>query len=501
MGRIWYNIWRFFAAGAIQRQDSLTNENAMTLGASGLRRSLCSEVNPVSERNYSSYSSQDESRPRSRSSSGRRSSEPRRSKKRGKRSPGRTALWVIGTILLVAVTTGAIMCCFAAVYIRNNILPQAQMDMNDFTLNENSIMYYQDDSGQYQELGQVLSDTSSEWVDFEEIPQDLKDAAVAIEDRRFYTHHGVDWWRTAQAVVSMFTGGDIQGGSTITQQLIKNLTDENDVTVKRKVTEIFRALYVDETYGKDTVLLYYLNIIPLGAGCEGVGAAAEKYFGKSVSELSLAECASLIGITNNPSQYGPYSLARVANSEGEMWTAVQWNKYRQELILHEMLDQGYITQEEHDQAVAEELHFVGVNAGETEDDSTETGEIYSWYEEAVISDVWEALKEEYDYSDQVVSLMLSKGGLRIYTCIDPDVQAQAEATIVFRSLYLGFQPSTWMAFSEEAMSWAGSPARRGAILAGMGWPVTARATSTTSFTVKPTPLPRLNTLLSPPLSR
>ena len=87
-------------------------------------------------------------------------------------------------------------------------------------------------------------------------------------------------------------------------------------------------MYVDETYGKDTVLLYYLNIIPLGAGCEGVGAAAEKYFGKSVSELSLAECASLIGITNNPSQYGPYSLARVANSEGEMWTAVQWNKYR-----------------------------------------------------------------------------------------------------------------------------------------------------------------------------
>ena len=146
------------------------------------------------------------------------------------------------------------MCCFAAVYIRNNILPLAQMDMNDFTLNENSIMYYQDDSGHYQELGQVLSDTSSEWVDFEEIPQDLKDAAVAIEDRRFYTHHGVDWWRTAQAVVSMFTGGDIQGGSTITQQLIKNLTNENDVTVKRKVTEIFRAMYVDETYSRTVSL-------------------------------------------------------------------------------------------------------------------------------------------------------------------------------------------------------------------------------------------------------
>ena len=143
----------------------------------------------------------------------------------------------------------------------------------------------------------------------------------------------------------MFTGGDIQGGSTITQQTIKNLTKKNEVTVTRKVQEIFTALYVDETYG------------------------------------------------NNPSQYGPYSLARVANSEGEMWTAVQWNKYRQEIILHEMLDQGYITQEEHDQAVAEELHFVGVNADETGDTATETGEIYSWYEEAVISDVWEALKD------------------------------------------------------------------------------------------------------------
>ena len=429
MGRIWYNIWRFFAAGAIQRQDSLTNENAMTLGASGLRRSLCSEVNPVSERNYSSYSSQDESRPRSRSSSGRRSSEPRRSKKRGKRSPGRTALWVIGTILLVAVTTGAIMCCFAAVYIRNNILPQAQMDMNDFTLNENSIMYYQDDSGQYQELGQVLSDTSSEWVDFEEIPQDLKDAAVAIEDRRFYTHHGVDWWRTAQAVVSMFTGGDIQGGSTITQQLIKNLTDYNETTVKRKVTEIFRALYVDSHYDKDDILELYLNVIPLGSGCEGVGAAAQKYFGKSVSDLTLAECASLVGITNNPSKYGPYSTAQVENWDGEMWDAVQWNKYRQEVILSQMLEQGKISQEEYDQAVAQELVFVGSNAQSGQNASN----IYSWYEEQVITDVMNDLKEEYDYSSQYVSQMLANGGLRIYTCVDPEVQAAAEAIYYDRS--------------------------------------------------------------------
>ena len=386
----------------------------------------------MSERNYSSYSSQDESRPRARrhpDSGHRSSSQHRSSRKKGGGSRGRTALWIVGTILLVAITTGALMCCFAAVYIRNTILPNADLDLASVNLNENSVMYYQDANGQYQELGQVLSTTSSQWVEFDEIPQDLKDAAVAIEDRRFYTHHGVDWWRTAQAVFSMFTGGDIQGGSTVTQQMIKNITQENETTVKRKVTEIFRALQLEEKYDKDTILLYYLNVIPLGAGCEGVGAAAERYFDKSVSELSLAECASLIAITNNPSRYGPYSLARVANSEGEMWTAVQWNKYRQELILYEMLDQGYISQEEYDQAVAEELHFVGVNNSSDSGQGTvvDNENLYSWYEEAVISDVMEDLKEQTDYSDQVISRMLAGGGLRIYTCINPDVQAQAEA--------------------------------------------------------------------------
>lgn len=381
----------------------------------------------MSERNYSSYSSQDEPRPRSRTHSS-RPSEPRRGRKRGKGGKGRTVLWVLGTILLVAITTSALMCCFAAVYIRNTILPQAEMDLGGYSLKENSVMYYQDDNGQYQELGQVLTSISSQWVELEEIPDYLKNAAVAIEDRRFYTHHGVDWWRTAQAVFSMFTGGDIQGGSTITQQMIKNITEEDDVTVKRKVTEIFRALYVDKTYGKDTVLLYYLNVIPLGAGCEGVGAAAQEYFGKSVSDLSLAECASLIAITNNPSKYGPYSLARVANSEGEMWTAVQWNKYRQELILSEMLEQGYISQEEYDQAVAEELHFVGAGASDSgETEQAEDESIYSWYEEQVISDVLEDLQEQFDYSDKMASQLLANGGLKIYTCIDPEVQAQAEA--------------------------------------------------------------------------
>lgn len=380
----------------------------------------------MSEQNYSSrYPSRDERQSRS----GQNGEPPRRRRKKSKKKKG-GVLRVIGTLLLIFLTTSAFLACFAAVYIVNVILPQANMDLSSFNVDENSVMYYQDkNTGEYKELRQVLSVTDSQWVDYEDMPQYLKDAAVAIEDRRFWTHNGVDWGRTAKAVISMFTGGDIQGGSTITQQLIKNLTDYNETTVKRKVTEIFRALYVDANYEKDEILELYLNVIPLGSGCEGVGAAAQKYFGKSVSDLTLAECASLVGITNNPSKYGPYSTARVENANGEMWDAVQWNKYRQEVILGQMLEQGKISQQEYDEAVAQELVFVGAGADSNQGSSS----IYSWYEEQVITDVMNDLKEQYGYSGQYVSQMLSNGGLRIYTCVEPEVQAAAEAIYYDRS--------------------------------------------------------------------
>ena len=191
----------------------------MDIGRAGSRQRRRFGGISVSEQNYSSYASGEERRPRSRSGSGQRSGDGPRRPKKG-RGRGGLALRVIGTLLLIAVTTGAILCCFGAVYVRTVILPKASLDLGDVTLRENSVMYYEDDSGQYQELGQVLTSISSQWVEYEEIPEDLKNAAIAIEDRRFLKHNGVDWWRTAQAVFSMFTGGDIQGGSTITQQLV-----------------------------------------------------------------------------------------------------------------------------------------------------------------------------------------------------------------------------------------------------------------------------------------
>ncbi len=338
------------------------------------------------------------------------------------RKRGSKVLKVLGTLLLVGLCTGAIMCCFLAIYMKTVIVPVADLSLDDFQLGENSVMYYQDKkTGEYKEMATLLSTTSSIWVNFEDMPKNLIDAAVAIEDQRFWEHPGIDWKRTGRAVLDMFTGNSISGGSTITQQLIKNLTDYNETTVKRKITEIVRAIRFTQNYSKEETITWYLNIIPLGSGCEGVGSASYKYFGKPVSELTLAECASLVGITNNPSKYGPYSEARSKTKEtGEIWDSRQWNKWRQENVLKAMLDQGKISQEEYDEAVAQELVFV------QSDDQSASGTVYNWYEETVIADVSRDLKEKTGWSDSRVSQVLAKGGLRIYTCMDPAVQEAAE---------------------------------------------------------------------------
>ena len=346
----------------------------------------------------------------------------RRRKKKGGVTVGRVAGWIfktLGTLILIGLCTGALVACFAAVYINEVIVPIADLSPDDFVWNEDSIMYYQDKStGQYVEMTKLNNVTSSVWVDYNEIPEDLINATVAIEDRRFWTHPGVDWRRTGKAVLSMFTGQDIEGGSTITQQLIKNQTHYKETTVKRKITEIVRAFRFTQNNSKEDTIMYYLNVIPLGSKYEGVGAAALGYFGKPVSELTLAECASLIGITNNPSKYGPYSFSKSKGVDTEeIWDARQWNKYRQEVILNQMLKQEYITREEYDAAVAQELVFV------RDQGQGSTDEIYTWYEETAISDVYDIMAEKFQWSRERTQLAMQQGGLRIYTCFDPAVQA------------------------------------------------------------------------------
>ena len=339
---------------------------------------------------------------------------PRRPRRKG--GAGRVILGilkVIGTLILIGCTTGAILACFAATYIKTVIIPQDYVDASAYSMNLSSTIYYTDPStGEAKELRTLHGEENRVKVDYEEIPEDLINALVAIEDQRFWKHQGVDWRRTGGAFLNMFLGmKDTYGGSTITQQLIKNMTQNDDVTVKRKILEIFRALEFERNYSKEEILEMYLNYIYLGESCYGVGTASLTYFGKPVSELSLAQCASLIGITNNPSRYDPYISDYT----------LEQNKLRQEIILNEMLEQGYITQAEHDAAVAEELVFVGRGQGTT------STTVYSYFEDQLIKDVIADLKAEYDLSDQMASQWVYNGGLSIYCTQNPDIQAKVDA--------------------------------------------------------------------------
>ena len=315
-----------------------------------------------------------------------------------------TVLRVLGTILLIVLVTGLLFLCIFAYYVKNCLSTDLDVQLSDFTVSLSSSILYEDSDGNWQNLTNLSSTENRVWIDYADIPKDMEHAAVAIEDKRFYKHKGVDWYRTTGAFINMFLSmkNDF-GGSTITQQLIKNLTKQDDITVQRKLLEIFQALEFEKSYDKEEIMEWYLNIVYFGEGCNGVYTAAETYFGKEPKDLTLAECASIIGITNNPSKYDPF-ISR------------ENNKARQETILKQMYEQGYINKEQYDEAVAQELVFVRSES----DDATQT--IYSYYAEAVINDVLNDLVEQKGVSRDTARTLLYSGGYQVYSCYDPSIQ-------------------------------------------------------------------------------
>lgn len=321
---------------------------------------------------------------------------------------------LLSRILITLVLIGVLCGCFCgiafAMYVHIYINPSAQETAAEISkglgLNLNSFIYAKEsDSDEYTLYETIKGKENREWVDSDKIPDTLKNAVVAIEDERFYKHHGVDWVRTIGAVKGWLLGGTQYGGSTITQQLIKNITADNDYSVKRKVNEIFRAFALEkEIDDKDRILVMYLNTIFLGYNSYGVQTAAMQYFDKDVSQLDLAESAVLAGLTNNPSIYDVYNHPEKV-------------KERQETILAQMLDQKMISQEEYDAAVAEELHYRPYEEYQQEIKST-----YSYFTDEVIKDVINDLMTEKGYSRLVAENMVYSGGLNIYATIDTKVQ-------------------------------------------------------------------------------
>ena len=362
-------------------------------------------------------------------------------KKSGKgRRVGQTIGIVLGTILLVTVLTSAIFVGIFMTYVNTSLKGHVEVDMSEYDQKVSTELYYQDPDTKELVMYQTLfGDENRIWVDFDSIPKNLRNATIAIEDKRFESHHGVDWHGTVRAVFRTLTNGNTQGGSTITQQLIKNVTGNNENTVKRKVTEVYRALALEKDYSKDEILEMYLNTIYLGNQCYGVQTASRTYFHKDVSELTLAECACLISITNNPSQYDPLRSD---------WTREQ-NRNRQLDVLDAMLAQEKIDQATYDAAKAEEVVFtngytnLGNYVGPQEEDekpavvSTANN---SYFTDEVITDVAEKFVEVFGLTDdpadadgyvrtafeKAVSKVYN-GGYKIYTTQNPKIQDIAES--------------------------------------------------------------------------
>lgn len=241
-----------------------------------------------------------------------------------------------------------------------------------------------------------------EFVAYSSIPENLVNAFISIEDKRFYSHEGIDFLRMGKAALNYVFGNGDFGGSTITQQLVKNITEYDDFSVERKLIEAFSSKDLERKYDKSEILEMYLNVINLSEGCRGVGAASEFFYSKSPLDLTLSECATIAAITNNPAKYNP--LRHPEN-----------NRQRRDLVLKCMLDQGYINEAEYSKSINEPIKL---NISE----KYKSGDVNSWYVDMVTEDVLDDLCEKYGITKKSASLMLYRGGFRIYTAMDENVQ-------------------------------------------------------------------------------
>ena len=324
----------------------------------------------------------------------------------------------LGKFLLTAFTI-----CFVAffiagislsIYIFTLASEPTGIDLKAKSLNQTSFIYIKDDAtGEFKEYQTLYSTENRIWVDNQDIPQAMKDAVVAIEDKRFYDHNGVDWARTLSAVVNLATGEDTYGGSTITQQLIKNITDDNEVSINRKLREICKALKLEDEYTKDQILEAYLNVVNFGNNCQGVESAAQLYFDKSIKDCSIAECAAIAGITQNPSLWNP--LVYPEN-----------NKKRREIVINEMYDQGKITKSEYDNAMKESANMTFVGFQNTKEDDDDNDYVQNWYIDQVFYDLKEDLALYYNISEEAASEKLYTEGLKIYCAMDEKMQNYIE---------------------------------------------------------------------------
>ena len=397
-------------------------------------------------------------------------------KKKSKPAKKQKTLKIILTLFLVCLITGVMVVGAFLFYAFTMVDATMDEDLNNLALNFTTTVYVEDKNGEYREYRRLHGEFNRIWVDYDEtaakekdpaytgIPYNLAMAFVAIEDKSFNNHNGVDWKRTVAAFVNEFLpiSSSRFGGSTITQQLVKNLTDDRSQKASRKIREIMRARYLEDNYSKSTILECYLNTIPMGNGTYGVEVAANYYFGKSVKDLTLAECASLAGITKAPSNYAPDD-----NPEN--------NKERRDVVLQEMLNQKYITQEEYDEAVKTELKVTA------EEQVLNQNEVNSYFIDALIDQVSEDLSEKYGYDKSHADRMFYNGGYKIYATVDTDIQTAAESVFTDEAYNIKNSKGDKLQAGITVLDYEG---RVKAIVGGLGEKTTNRGFNTATDAVR-----------------
>lgn len=321
-------------------------------------------------------------------------------------------LSIIMTLCLIGVITGVIVGGAFLLYAKDNIDTSVD-DFADLIKDKDltTRVGYLDADGKYVDLPSesLSAGEKRSWVKYSDFNKYIADAFVVIEDKRFEQHKGVDWLSTIKVTIQYFTGQGMRGASTITQQVIKNVTENDDVTIQRKAQEILKALNLEKKYDKTEILEMYLNSVYLSQGCYGVGAAAYTYFGKEVKDLTLIESAALACITQYPYYYDP-----IINP--------QHNAEKRNLVLKYMYDQGKITQDEFLSAYEKEL----VLKVSEDDDEDTSASVHSWYTDAAQQEAVRLLRDKFGYSARIAEKALLTGGYTIVTALDPDIQAIVE---------------------------------------------------------------------------
>ena len=320
----------------------------------------------------------------------------------------------IGCMLCLCIMAASVGGVLLSMYIVQVTADDAEtLDLDNQKNRQTSIVY--DINGN--EYASLSRNENRIWRELSAMPENLQNAVIAIEDKNFRTEPGINLKGTIGAALNAFTGNRIwgtnRGASTLEQQLIKNLTGDNKQDNMRKVREIFRALGLDNKYSKETILEAYLNTIPLTGIIHGMEAGSIEYFGKHVEDLTLAECATLASITKNPTKYNP------ATNPEELIK-------RRNHVLYEMYTQGYITEAEFNAAKAETVTLTEKTS--TTENATRSSS-NSWFTDALYTQLLNQLQEDLNYTADEAKELIFSGGLRIYSTVDPTVQAGIEKTM------------------------------------------------------------------------